>query len=68
MVQKLRGTKNTQGWEIGAKDNILTVQDKEISHISNKTNRSLEMTPRQRKVQSLWLKGYNLCMKKRMEK
>ena len=43
MVQKIRNIqKSDQGWEITNKDDILTVEEKQISHIGNRTKKSLK--------------------------
>ena len=46
MVQKLGRTKKIRNnRNIGAKDEILTVQEKQVAHICNKTQRSLDVIP-----------------------
>ena len=35
---------------ISGKDDILTVEEKRVSFVGNKTKRSLEITPRQREL------------------
>ena len=63
-----KNKKIAQGWEIGAKDDILTVQERKISHIGNKTKRSLEMTPWKIEVEAQQLKATKMHMKELIEK
>ena len=69
MVQKLGKTKKVLKVEkINAKDNILTCQEKQVSHTVNKTKRGPEITPRQREVEAQHLKASKMCIMKLIEK
>ena len=54
--------------EICDKYDISTVQDKRVSLIGNKTQRSLEMTPRQRYLEAIWSKAARTRIKKLIKK
>ena len=65
MVQKLGRTKTfLKVGKVCDKDDILTVQEKIVALIDNKTNRRLEMNPRQRELEARWLKVSKMCIKK----
>ena len=54
--------------KISAKDDILTVQEKQRSRIGNRTKRSLEMTARKIEPEERRLKAAKMRTKKRIEK
>ena len=54
--------------KIGAKDEILTVQEKKIGNIGNDKRRSLEMTPWKREVEVWWLRVDKMKIKKKPKK
>ena len=53
---------------ISAKDDILTVKERKVSHIVNNTKLSLEMTSSKREADSRQLKVANMRIKKRIKK
>ena len=53
--------------EISYKDDILTIEEKQLSLIMNKTERNLEMTPRQRDIEARCLKVAKMRINKRIE-
>ena len=58
MFQKCRRTKMIiKVGKINEKDETLTVEEKRISLIGNKTKKILEMTPQKRKLESRHLKA-----------
>ena len=68
VVQKVgKNRKVFKVGKIGAKYDILTVQERSISHIGNKTKRSLEMNSWKKEVDKLWLKVNKIQMKKKIE-
>ena len=69
MVQKLGRTKRVlKVGKTSAKDEILKVQDNQQSHRGNKTNRSLEIKPRQIEVEARGLKVAKTQKRKLIEK
>ena len=66
MVQNIGKKKFLKVGNIGAKDDILTVQQKQVAHIVNKTKISLEMTPRQRELGARRLKSRNMRTRKQI--
>ena len=50
--------------KISGQDDILTVKEKQIELIVNKTKSSLEMTPRQRELEARRLKASNIWINK----
>ena len=54
--------------KISEKCDILTVEEKRMALIGNKTKRSLEMTPGQRELETRWLKASSMSIKKLIEK
>ena len=68
MVQKLGRTKIVlKVGEISAKDDILKVQERQISYRANRTKIIPEMNPWQIELETRWLKVVNMWMKKRIE-
>ena len=56
MDQQLGRTKEViKVGKTSEKDDIITVEEKRIRIIGNKTKRSLEMNPRQRELYVMWL-------------
>ena len=53
--------------KISAKDDILTVQEKQRSRIDNRKKRSLEMTPRKIEPEKRRLKAAKMQTKKRIK-
>ena len=69
MVQKQgRIKKLMKVGKISGQDDILTVKEKQIELIVNKTKSSLEMTPRQRELEARQMKKSNMSIEKRIEK
>ena len=69
MVPKIGENKNSpQGWKISAKDDILTVQQKQIARRVNKTKIILEINLQQIEIEARRLKAENMQTKKRIEK
>ena len=59
-----RTQKVIKAGKISGKDYILTVEEKQVAHIGNKTKISLEMTPGQRYLEARRLKAAKMRMKK----
>ena len=54
--------------KISKKYDILTVEENLTSLIGNKTKRSLEMTPRKKELEAIFLKVSSMMIKKRIGK
>ena len=54
--------------KINEKHDILTVEEKRIPFIGNKTKRSLETNPKKRELEAIRLKASKIRIKKRIEK
>ena len=54
--------------KVSDKDDILTVEEKRIPFIGNKTKRILETNPKKRELEAIRLKASKIRIKKRIEK
>ena len=52
--------------KISERDEILIVEEKRLPLIGNRTKRSLEMNPKQRELEEMWLKESNMRTKRKI--